>query len=209
MSREATISSLLALLLLVPVSAQGQSPRMQAYFSYGAVSLASSETFDAVAGSTRAGSLGGGVQLTRLWRLLFADLGFSRQRLDGERVFVSDGVVFPLDIPLEVSFTPFDIAAGWRFERQRFSPYVGGGLSLITYKESSPFGRAGDDVNERGTGLLMLAGLDVPVWRFVSVGGELRYRAVSGVLGEGGASEAFGEDQLGGVQYSVRVSVGR
>lgn len=207
MSRHVAVSSLLAALLLIPVSSRAQSPGVNGYFSYGAVSLASSETFDAVAGAPRAASLGGGVQLTRLWRSLFADIGLSRQQLDGERVFVSDGVVFPLDIPLEVSFTPLDIAAGWRFDRRRLSPYVGGGVSLITYKESSPFSHAGDDVNERGTGFLMLAGVDVPVWRFASLGGELRYRAVTGVLGEGGASEAFGEDQLGGFQYALRVTV--
>lgn len=209
MSRYTAVSALLAVLVLIPVSARAQSPGVRGYVSYGGVWLASSKTFEAVAGTPRAISFGGGAQLTRVWKSLFVDVGFARQRVEGERVFVSDGTVYPLDVPLEVTFRPFDVAAGWRVDLGRFAPYVGGGLSTIAYKERSPFARPGDDVDERATGVVVLAGMDVPVWRYVSLGGELRYRGVSGVLGKGGASAAFGEDQLGGVQYAIRVSVGR
>lgn len=197
----------LAGLFLSPAAARAQAPGVRAYFTYGAVSLASSETFKAVADTNKATSLGGGAQVTGLWRSLFLDVGVSRQSLDGTRVFVFENVVYPLDIPLDVSFTPVDVVAGWRFDRRRYSPYVGGGLSLVSYNESSSFARAGDDVSERGTGYVLLAGVDVPAWRFLVLGGELRYRAVSGVLGERGASAVFGEDQLGGIQYSLRMSV--
>lgn len=197
----------LAGLLLAPAAARAQELGGRAYFTYGAVSLASSDTFSAVADTSRAMSLGGGIQVTGLWRSLFVDVGVSRQSLDGTRVFVFENVVYPLDLPLDVSFRPVDVVTGWRFDRRRYSPYVGGGLSLVNYNESSSFARAGDDVSERGTGYVLLAGVDVPAWRFLVLGAELRYRAVSGVLGERGASAAFGEDQLGGVQYSIRMSV--
>jgi hypothetical protein len=207
MMRPLAVGVVLAGLLLSPVPARAQSPGVRAYFTYGAVSLTSSDTFKAVADTNRAMSLGGGIQATGLWRSLFVDVGFSRQSLDGTRVFVFENVVYPLDIPLEASFTPIDVTAGWRFDRRQYAPYVGGGLSLIGYNESSSFARAGDDVSERGTGFLFLAGVDVPVGRFLALGGELRYRAVSGVLGDSGASAVFGEDQLGGIQYSIRISV--
>jgi hypothetical protein len=49
----------------------------------------------------------------------------------------------------------------------------------------------------------------VRVVRLVSVGGEFRYRAVDGVLGLGGVSQVFGDDQLGGLSFAARFSVGR
>lgn len=207
MTRQVAVGVVLAGLLLSAATARAQSPGVRAYFTYGAVSLTSSDTFKAVADTNSAMSLGGGIQTTGLWRSLFVDVGFSRQSLDGTRVFVFEDVVYPLNIPLTTSFMPIDITSGWRFDRRRYSPYVGGGLLLVSYKESSAFARAGDDVSERGTGFLLLAGVDVPVWRFMALGGELRYRAVSGVLGDSGASAVFGEDQLGGLQYSIRISV--
>ena len=39
--------------------------------------------------------------------------------------------------------------------------------------------------------------------------GDVRYRQVSGVLGEGGASAAFDEDQLGGFGVAVKLMIGR
>ena len=40
-----------------------------------------------------------------------------------------------------------------------------------------------------------------------AVGGEIRYRAVSGVLGEAGVSQSYDEDQLGGVAAALRISL--
>jgi hypothetical protein len=80
---------------------------------------------------------------------------------------------------------------------------------FFQYREDSDFATAGDDVNERKTGVVALAGADVRVLRLVSVGGEFRYRAVDGVLGVGGVSQIFGDDQLGGLSLAARFSVGR
>jgi len=79
----------------------------------------------------------------------------------------------------------------------------------MSYKEESDFAIGSDDVDERKTGAVFLAGVDVPLGRFVRVGGEYRYRTVSGVLGEGGVSAILGEDQLGGSVFAFRASVGR
>jgi hypothetical protein len=179
------------------------------YFTFGSVAPAAGDTFEAVTGKRQAPSVGVGVQVTGLWRHIFVDVAYSRQWLDGERVFVLNDMVFPLGIPVNISFEPLDVAAGWRFRTGRVMPYVGGGLSSIKYTETSDFAEPGDDVDERKSGALILAGVDVPIGRWLLVGGELRYRAVTGVLGNGGVSAAFGEDELGGVSYAVRLSVGR
>ncbi len=187
-----------------PVLAQ---VRVLVHASYDSTALASSESFEAIAG---VGSVEGpsvGLTLTRLWRDVFVDVTAARRTLEGERVFVHDGTVFRLGIPTTIHWRPLDIAAGWRMTGRRYTPYAAIGLTTIAYKESSEFARAGDDVSETASGLLLVGGIDIRVWRWMSLGGEVRHRSVTGVLGVGGVSEVFGEDQLGGTTVGIRVSV--
>ncbi len=202
------LAGVMLALAVSPVRAQ--SPLgIRGYFTAGAITLASGETFKAVAGQDHATSLGGGGQVSGLWKGLFVDAALSQQMLDGQRVFILNRTVFPLGIPLEVRFRPVDVAFGWRFEGRRVSPYAGAGLSSIAYRETSDFAEAGDNVDGRRTGALLLAGLDVPVWkRWVHAGGEIRYRAVTGVLGDSGVSAIYDEDQLGAA-YAVRSALTR
>jgi opacity protein-like surface antigen len=138
---------------------------------------------------------------------VFVDVAVQRMTIDGQRVFVDQGTVYDLNIPLQVTMIPFDVAAGWRMPG-RVSAYGAAGVSRISYGERSDFAVTGDDVDESGTGLLLLGGVDVAVWRFVSIGGEVRYRHVEGPLGETGVSAVFDENSIGGVAASLRVSVG-
>lgn len=201
--------SLLALATLVSPSVAVAQVGASGYFTGGVVMLSAKDSFDAVAGSSRVGSWGGGAMVTGLWRGVFADVGVTRQKAEGERVFVSNGSVFRLGIPWRASFVPVDLVGGWRMAGGGFAPYVGAGATIMKYTERSDFAQAGDNVDERKTGLVILAGVDVPIGTWLRVGGELRYRRVRGVLGTAGASRAFNEDELGGVSTAVRVSVGR
>jgi opacity protein-like surface antigen len=149
------------------------------------------------------------VQVTNLWRAVFVDVAVSSMTIDGGRVFIDDGAVQPLGIPREVSMLSVDVAAGWRHVHGRLSPYVGGGVSRLRYRETSEFAEPGEDVTESGTGLLFLGGIDFALSRWVRVGGELRYRRIGGVLGSGGASAKFDEDSAGGVSTALRMSIGR
>jgi len=56
---------------------------------------------------------------------------------------------------------------------------------------------------------VVLGGLDYTVMRWLHVGGEFRYRAISGILGNNGVSEAYGEHSVGGYAFGLRVVVGR
>ncbi len=199
----------LAAALPAAVSAQ-TGVGVRGYGSFGSTTLAATDTFDAVADTTSASVFGGGAQVTNIWRSVFADVAVSRLTLDGERVFIGDdGTVFELGIPLEVTMRPIDIAAGWRFGFGRVAPYVGAGVTFLSYEETSDFSEAGEDVDESGTGALVLGGVDVLVWRWIHAGGEVRYRRVNGILGEGGVSSQFGEDDAGGISAAVRISIGR
>ena len=198
-------------LMLTAASASAQpAVGARGYFTYGAVIFSASETLDAVAGKHHAASIGGGGSVTGLWRGLFVDVALSQQTLDGERVFVAGGEVFPLGIPLKVRFRPLDVAVGWRATLQRYSPYAGIGLSRIELQgDERLLASPGDNVSAARNGALVMGGVDVTVWRWVQAGGEVRYRRVKGILGEGGVSDEFDEDRLGGVSAAVRISVGR
>jgi hypothetical protein len=179
------------------------------YFTYGVATSSAAKSLDAVADKHHAASIGGGVVVTGLWRELFVDVGLSQQTFNGTRVFVFDGDVFKLGIPLKVRFRPLDLAVGWRLRRGRYSPYGGIGVSRMNYEETADQAQAGDNVSAARTGALVMGGVDVPVWRWVHAGGEVRYRYIKGILGSGGVSDDFNEDRLGGVSAAVRISVGR
>lgn len=201
----------LTVVLAGPAFASAQSSiAVRGYGSFGTNRLAATETYDAVADTTGAVIFGGGAQVTGLWRGLFADVAVSQLSVDGERVFIDDaGTVFELGVPLEVTQRPIDVAAGWRFTFGRVSPYAGAGITYLSYEETSEFSDAGEDVSESGAGALVLGGVDVLVWRWIHAGGEVRYRRVTGILGESGVSSHFGEDDAGGISAAVRISIGR
>ena len=206
--------SILALVVFAAIGsarpALAQSLGLRGYLTFGVAQLAATDTFEAVADTSQQPVFGGGIQVTNIWRGVFADLGVSQiQTIEGERVFVEDGEVFDLNIPLEVEMRPLDIAAGWRFEFGRISPYVGAGVTLFRYEESSEGADPGENLEESGNGPLFLGGVDVAIVSWLHAGGEIRYRQVTGILGEGGVSAEFGEDNAGGLAAAVRISIGR
>lgn len=178
------------------------------YVTFGTARLAANETFAAVAES-RIGAIGGGVQVTNIWKNAFADVAGSQLSLDGERVFIDNGRVFELGIPLQIAMRPLDIAGGWRLAlmRGRIFPYIGAGLTFVQYEETSEFAGSGEDVSESKAGPLVIGGVDVRVWRWISAGGEFRWRRVRGILGERGVSAEFSEDDAGGFNAGMRISV--
>jgi hypothetical protein len=188
-----------------------QSPSVRGVLGVMYDRQAASDSFAAVTGDDSVVSYGAGVQGVNLWRGLFAEAAIERTTLDGERVFVADNdEVFPLGIPLEIEMTPIDVVAGWRATAyDRFSTYGAAGVSWLTYKETSEFAEADENVDERYTGWVVLGGVEVGVARWVHVRGEVRYRRFDDALGVGGVSAAFGETRLGGVGAALKIVVGR
>ena len=222
--RATSVGVLLCLLAASPAVAQTQprSPRLvqapppeprfglRGYALFGTATLAAKETLDAVADTHSRATFGGGAQVTNIWRSVFVDVSAAQLTLDGERVFVDNRQVFKLGIPLQIKMRSVDVAGGWRFTlMRRIFPYAGAGFTYLQYEESSSFAQTGEDVSEGKAGPLLLGGVDIRVWRWISAGTELRWRRVRGILGEGGASAEFGEDDAGGVNVAMRISVGR
>jgi len=180
--------------------------------------MTASETFDAVTGSPAVTGFGGGVDVLRIVGNLFARVAVTSIRQEGQRVAIAGDEIVAFDPPiaLEVSMLPIEIGGGWRFAPRvrpgarptysRVTPYVGGGLLLVRYRETTAFDEPGEDAPVTFTGATLFGGVDVGIGGGFFAGGEAQYRIVPNALGEAGASAFFGETDLGGL--ALRVLIG-
>ena len=83
--------------------------------SFGLTTLASSRSFDAVAGTHSATTFGIGAEVQNIWKNVFAGVSFAPMSLAGERVFLDSGTIYPLGIPVDISVNALDVVGGWRF----------------------------------------------------------------------------------------------
>ena len=203
-----------ALALAVPAMAQSAptvSPRLGArvFGVFEWQTVTASKTFDAVTGTSTVSGFGGGAEVQRVWRGAFLRGSVTRLNTTGERIFVFDNQVYPLGVPLELSLTPVEVSAGWRFKpfaARGIVPYVGAGALFLKYSETASGDDASDKVSESYRGFSVFGGLEVPVWRRVSAGAELGWRSAT-VPDPRGALESFGENNLGGVTMRVMLSI--
>jgi opacity protein-like surface antigen len=136
--------------------------------------MSASKSFDAVTGSDRVTTYGGGVQVTNVWRGLFLEGSVARAELDGERVFAFGDEVFPLGIPVEITLMPVDVVAGWRAPVGRLVPYVGGGMTFFKYEETSDFADEDENVDDWYQGFVVMGGLEVGLARWLHVRADVR-----------------------------------
>jgi len=231
---KAAIAALLTLTLAAPVSAQGlfaPSPdaptiSLRPFVEISNEKFLAVKTFDAIFGETTARFWGGGLQVTVLGDRVYGEIGASRlmkknAELVGQRVFVSDGKVYKLGIPLRSTIEPLEISGGYRFHvHPRVVPYVGAGFGSYHYTEQSDFADPSEDVDVTHRGGIFDAGAEVRVFRWVGVAVDAKYTHVPGILGSGGVSQMFATDtqssaqakherDLGGWAARLRIVAGR
>lgn len=207
--------------LLVPVtsaSAQTSLPwpvlsddlQIRVVAGVGTTWFAAADTFDAVLGDSRGQDFGGGVSLTQ--GPAYIDITARRFNKSGQRVFVTDGgQVFPLGVATDVTMTPLEIAAGWRFKPRfgRVIPHLGVGYTRLRYEETSEFADEDEDVSAWFNGFHLVGGLEVRASRWIGIGADVVWTSIPDGLGDGGASRAFGESNLGGTSVRLNVIIGR
>ena len=185
-------------------------PRGVHVFGFGDFQLmAANQTFKAVTGTSFMTGYGGGVEILRLAGPIFLRFTFARATHGGERVIAFGSDVFDVGIPLTITMMPLEIGGGWRAGGERSTtPYVGGGLYLLRYQETSTgsFVTAADNINQFYKGFNAFGGIDVSMGRHASIGFEGEYRTVPNALGDAGISSVYGETDLGG--FGFRVTVG-
>lgn len=180
----------------------------------GLTRFAAADTFKATLGSSTGAFFGGGVEVV-LPQQFFVNVRLARFQKTGERVFVEDDEVFPLGIEMKIGITPVEVSGGYRFRprggNRNVIPFVGGGVGWHRYSEKSDFAQVGEDVNETFTGYHALGGVEFRMSRWLGIAGEAQWTTISDALGSeiSGASEAYGESNLGGLGFRVRFVVGR
>jgi hypothetical protein len=186
---------------------KGSSVGIHAFATIDANSIAATDSFEAVFGTSMLTAAGGGAEVVDLWKHLFLRIAASHAKKTGSRVFVSSGEVFDLGIPLTVTMTPVEGGGGWRFaSRSRFTPYVGGAFISLGYKETSDFAGSDDNVDERFKGGAVFGGVDVKIWKGLVAGGEAQFRSIPTPDASRGVMKEFGEKDLGG--FTARLTIG-
>ena len=200
--------------LPLPAAAQQQPLAVRGFGDIGITWFSAADAFDAVFGSATGTFFGGGAEVVLPSRV-FAGVRFSRFEKSGERVFVSDGEVFPLGIDLTASIAPIELSGGYRFSGTGrpggVIPYIGGGIGWHKYKESSEFAGTGEDIDDTFTGYHVLGGAEFRLGRWFGVAGEAQWTSVPDAFDDDSSSAAaeFDEHNLGGFALRVKFVVGR
>jgi hypothetical protein len=229
-SSRSLISALLALLVCPGVaSAQRSQPRTAPVFRPAPrvepdppfsfrpfvmgseEAFAAVETFKGIFGQSHEPFFGGGLQAVFHGKY-YVEVNASRFSKTGQRAFRNNGQTFGLGIPLTATITPLEVLAGYRFKpRQmpRVRPYVAGGLAYYSYKETSDFVDASDNVDTQHAGLALQGGVEFRLQRWIGLSGDVEYTHVTGIIGAAGISKDAGESDLGGVAARFRLILGR
>jgi hypothetical protein len=179
-------------------------------FGFGQVGLGAwlaHDTFAAVLGNATTPMFGGGVQVR--FQSLFVEGAAERYQKTGERVFVKDGEVFKLGIADRVTVTPVFATVGYRRDGRKYSGYGGAGAGRHSYKETFDFADPSEDVDKKFTSYHALGGVEFPARAWLRVAVEVQFTTVPNSLGASGASAAFKEHNLGGLQLRVKFLAGR
>ena len=180
---------------------------LRGFGQFGYTSFAARDSFSAVLGEPGGLMLGAGAEV-RFAGGLFVSGAFERFNKLGERAFVFNGAVYQLGIPNTVTVMPIAVTAGWRLEASRLTPYGGGGIGRVGYREFSDFAADEENVDESFTSYHVLGGIEIRNG-WVATAFEAQYTQVPDALGTGGVSAAFQEHNLGGFTMRVKVLVGR
>jgi len=124
---------------------------------------------------------------------------------------VSIATPLPFREPLAIAgLLSSALLLGWRaVGGNRVTSYVGGGLTIFGYEETSDFAEPDENVDKQYLGFVVMGGVEVSLTRWLHLRGDLRYRQANDALGLGGVSEHFDEDRLGGFGAGLHLVVGR
>jgi hypothetical protein len=194
-----------------PPAAPRPAPPKSTFRVYGQfdwMAMSASQSFDAILGTSSVAGFGVGGEVLDLWKGLFARVTFGVRGDTGQRVIVADGQVIELGIPLEIGLDEFTLGGGWRQTvHPRVIAYGGAGFLRAGYSEESDF----STVEKKAfRGSTFFGGVELPLNRWLIVGGEVDWRSLPDALGEfPSVSQVFGETNLGGMALRALVGIRR
>jgi opacity protein-like surface antigen len=195
-----------------PPAAQARDIEIGGYAMTGVMNFTAADSFDVILGRPTEPIFGGGGRIGLPYGGLFADVGAWRLREEGQRVFVFGGREFPLNIPVEITITAFELSGGWQFRFRRaprVRPYVAAGYSSYGFRETSGFGEPAETVDDRFSGYHLSGGAEFRILGWLGVAGEFNWTTIPDAIGQGGVSAEFNETDLGGTSLRFKVTFGR
>ena len=207
MTRAAIVT--LGLLLSNPAASLAQVS-VRGFGDVGLTVFNATQSFKAILGKPSGPVYGGGIEFGE--RRFFLSLGAQRFHKTGQRVFVFENQVFPLNVSDTITVTPVELTGGYRFRTSgRFIPYGGFGGSWIKFKETSAHSTEADDVDETHAGYHVLCGVEVPMQRWLSAAVDAQWSSVPNALGNSPTSvgSVYDEHNIGGFTLRARVIIGR
>jgi hypothetical protein len=199
-----------------PSPPSSRSIEIGGYAMAGLMNFTAADTFDVIFGQPSGPIFGGGARIGLPWRTafggVFVDVGAWRFHDEGERVFIFGGEEIGLNIPVDVTITPFELSAGWQFRFRRvprFRPYAAAGLSSYGYRETSPLNTPAEDIDERFGGYHLSGGAEYRITRWLGVAGEVNWTTIADSIGTAGVSAEFDETDLGGTSLRLKITIGR
>jgi len=187
-------------------AARSQPIGFAGFGQFGYARFSAQNSFQAITGQGGGAVVGGGAEV-RIGSL-FVGASIDRYTQTGQRVLVIDREVFGLGVPDTISLVPMTAMAGWRFERQSATPYVGGGIGTVFFKEDSLAADPSENIRTHFTSYHVVAGVEFRNG-WVATAFEMEYSRIPNAIGFGGASAAFQESNLGGVVGRIKILVGR
>src|SRR5262245_1003880 len=194
-----------------PPVARTQAVRSQrlgfaGFGQFGYTRFAAQNSFQAITGHGGGAVVGVGAEV-RIGGL-FIGGSIDRYTQTGQRVLVIDREVIGLGVPDTISLVPMTALAGWRVEHAYATPYVGGGIGTVLFKEESVAADPGENIRTRFMSYHAVAGVEFRNG-WVATAFEVEYSRIPDSIGVGGASAAFQESNLGGVVGRIKILVGR
>lgn len=206
-----TARALVAVMLLASPAAAQTGFMLRGFGDIGSTTFTAEESFKAVLDSATGRVIGGGVEAVFPQRI-FVNVRASRFRDVGQCVFLFHGERFDLGLPTTITVTPVEITGGYRFDfGRRLVPYGGAGLGWHRYEETSRFAEASENVNERFNGVHVVGGAEFRLARWIGAAAEAQWATVRDALGDdpNSVSHEFGESNLGGMTFRLKVVVGQ
>jgi hypothetical protein len=202
------VRALAAVALLLAAALRSAAGELAVEAQVGYFDMAAKDSGRALFGSSGGATFGGAVRYS-VWRGAFVSAGLRSFSKDGERVFLLSpgGAIQKLGFPVTVELQPVLLMAGYRLrDGQLIVPYAALGAAITSYKETSVVAGQSFDSDGSNTGFVAAAGVELGRGLF-RVGAELGYSTVSGVVGLGGVSQIYGEDDIGGFHAIGKVAV--
>jgi opacity protein-like surface antigen len=194
---------------------------MRGFADAGLTVFTATQSFKAIFGSPAGAVVGGGVEVG-LTRNVFVSLAASRFRRTGDRVFVFQNQVFKLNESDTITVTPLQLSAGYRFVGRRpaaarvtrparYTPYAGGGVGWYRLSETSAHSTSADDEKTTHAGYHLLAGVEIPIRRWMATAVDAQWASVPNAFGDSAASVAklYDEHDLGGFTLRARILLGQ